>query len=184
MLHVSPFNHCPRCAESVAGAGTREFRCPHCGFRYFHNVAAATGAFIVHGDELLVARRANDPGRGLLDVPGGFADPGESLEASLARELAEELGWTTLPAVPSYLCSLPNLYPFADVTYATMDAFFLLVCAERPQAVAEDDIASLAWVPRGALRVEDFAFESTRKALTRLLAGAWPGDRATVPEIR
>lgn len=178
MLHVSPFNHCPRCALRVEGAGTREFRCPHCGFRYFHNVATATGAFVVHGDELLVARRANDPGKGMLDVPGGFADPGESLEASLARELAEELGWTTLPATPTYLCSQPNVYPYADVTYATMDAFFVLACTHRPAAVAADDVAAIGWVARDALRLDEFAFPSTRAALARLLAGPWPGAGA------
>ena len=56
-------------------------------------------------DEVLVAVRARNPGKGLLDLPGGFVDPGESLEVALYRELQEELGFDMAGQLCRYLGS-------------------------------------------------------------------------------
>jgi mutator protein MutT len=76
--------------------------------------AAATvvAAAIVERDgRFLMTRRLQGTHlEGLWEFPGGKADPGESLEACLARELAEELGvesrvgalrWSTTHDYPS-----------------------------------------------------------------------------------
>ncbi len=49
---------------------------------------------IVHdaGGRLLVIRRGHPPGEGLWSLPGGRAEPGESDEEAVVRELAEETG--------------------------------------------------------------------------------------------
>jgi 8-oxo-dGTP diphosphatase len=44
------------------------------------------------GGRLLVIRRGHPPGTGLWSLPGGRAEPGESDEAAVVRELAEETG--------------------------------------------------------------------------------------------
>lgn len=49
-------------------------------------------ARIVHDGALLCVRKTRGPYQGLLDLPGGSPNPAESLDAALARELAEELG--------------------------------------------------------------------------------------------
>jgi ADP-ribose pyrophosphatase YjhB (NUDIX family) len=41
---------------------------------------------------LLLVRRRNAPGRGLWSVPGGRVEPGETLDAAVAREVREETG--------------------------------------------------------------------------------------------
>ena len=66
--------------------------------------------------------RANDPGRGKLDLPGGFVDPKESAEAAIKREIKEELKIDI--AEPRYLGSYPNIYEYGGVTYHTCDLFF------------------------------------------------------------
>jgi 8-oxo-dGTP diphosphatase len=56
-------------------------------------VVEVTAAVIERGGRVLVTRR--DPAKhlgGLWEFPGGKREPGESLEACLARELDEELG--------------------------------------------------------------------------------------------
>ncbi len=83
---------CPKCGgQTLHSVSPKEFRCG-CGFHFFQNVATAVMVAFCWQDEVLVAVRARNPGKGLLDLPGGFVDPGESLEAALVRELQEELG--------------------------------------------------------------------------------------------
>jgi 8-oxo-dGTP diphosphatase len=41
---------------------------------------------------LLLIRRANEPGAGLWSLPGGRVEPGETDDAALTREVAEETG--------------------------------------------------------------------------------------------
>ena len=152
----------------------REFCCQHCGFRYFHNVAAAVAAFIVHDGHLLLTRRAHAPAAGALDLPGGFVDPNESLETALARELHEELALTVLPGEGRYLFSVPNLYAFEGVTYATADCFFRIDCAMRPAVLAQDDVTAVMWVALDEIAMDAIGLDSARVAAERFLREARP----------
>lgn len=160
--------HCPSCGHAtLARLSEQELRC-HCGFHYFHNVASAVMVALCWHDELLVAVRAREPGRGLWDLPGGFVDPRESLEQAALRELGEEIGWQPAPEQLRYLGSFPNTYHFDGIDYCTCDAVFAVMLTEKPQLRAADDVAELHWVARQALAPERFAFPSTRRALTLL----------------
>jgi len=57
-----------------------------------HRPQLAVSAAIFRGPELLVVRRAQSPARGFYSLPGGRVEYGESLEAALHREVAEETG--------------------------------------------------------------------------------------------
>ncbi len=160
------FRHCPECGEQRAiSDDTREFHCQRCTYRYFHNVAAAVAAFVVHDGALLATRRAASPARDTLDLPGGFVEPGESAEQALTRELGEELGLDTLPAPPRYLFSLPNDYPYDAVTYATCDLFYALDCMARPLVCPGAEIAAIEWLDLAALDPTQFGLASIRLAV-------------------
>ena len=77
-------------------------------------VHVVAGVLLDARDRVLVARR---PQRthlaGLWEFPGGKLMPGESREAGLARELAEELGVRVLSAHP--LIRVEHRYPDRDV---------------------------------------------------------------------
>jgi 8-oxo-dGTP diphosphatase len=47
---------------------------------------------IVEDDRVLLVRRAQEPWRGLWELPGGFVEVGEHPAAAARREIAEELG--------------------------------------------------------------------------------------------
>lgn len=56
---------------------------------------AAVSAFVFNNsNEILIVRRAKDPGRGLWSIPGGAVETGETLIDALQREIHEECGIT------------------------------------------------------------------------------------------
>ena len=147
VLPSSPFLLCPHCgAAEGAWKRGREFRCPACGFRFFQNVAAACGALVEAGGRYLFLVRAKEPSKGLLGLPGGFVDPGESVETALAREVTEEVGGSLGPI--RFLASFPNRYLFAGVEYHTCDLYFAAPLLGAPTDLRADagEVAGLKWL--------------------------------------
>lgn len=162
------FQHCPRCARAGFSAGDGpDLRCAGCGLRYFLNPAVAAGAVIRDdGARVLLIRRARDPGRGKLALPGGFVDAGESAEAAVRREIREELG-LSLEDV-SFLVSAPNLYTFAGVTYPVLDLFFTAAVPSLDILMKADEVHAYELRPPATVAPEELAFPSHRIALAAL----------------
>lgn len=53
---------------------------------------AGVSVAVFRGGEVLLVRRARPPYAGLWSLPGGKIEPGETPEAAMRRELAEETG--------------------------------------------------------------------------------------------
>lgn len=174
----SPFAYCPACrSANIAFEEHKRLVCRDCDFHYYHNVATAVGAIIRCGDEVLFAVRGRAPAEGMLDLPGGFCDPGESLEQALNRELQEELGLQLEGENLRYLFSFANTYPYRDVVYRTTDVIFEVCLSKKPEIRVGDDVAAIRWLEPGEIAPEAIAFESIRAAVTLLQqrAAASPG---------
>lgn len=113
--------------------------------------------------------RVRDPGRGLLDLPGGFVDAGETAEQALRREVHEELGME-LPPV-RYLGSFANIYPYKGVTYHTCDLVFVGDMARAPVTFNRDEIAAVRLLTPSAVALERIAFASVRAVIGAWLSG-------------
>ena len=127
------------------------------------NPSAATAAIIEHAGEILFVVRAKEPAAGMLDLPGGFVDAGESVEEALARELEEELGLKNVQA--QYMGSFPNVYPYAGVTYRTIDLIYTARLETRPDLNAADDVLEIVWIDCNNIPFDRIAFASTRNAI-------------------
>ena len=159
------FRYCPRCGRDKLRAATvKSFECPDCGFGFFLNTAAAVGALITDEEgRLLVTVRKGEPAKGTWDLPGGFADPGESVEETVRREIKEELGLDIISL--SYFCSFPNIYEFGGVSYFTADVVYRCEVADASKAEARDDVEAVLFIPRDELDPEKFGLESVRKVV-------------------
>ena len=164
------FHHCPRCGtKQPAPPAGNMFVCAGCGFRYFFNAAAAAAAFIRRRDgRWLFIRRAKDPGKGMLAPAGRFIDIGEAAETAVRREIREEVG-LRLEDV-RFLCSHPNSYLYGDVTYPTLDLFFVAKALEGDEARALDDVQGFVWAAMGDIAPEQLAFMSMQAAWRQLRA--------------
>ncbi len=144
MLHpLAVFRYCPRCGSAAfVEHDNRSKRCRQCGFTYYHNAAAATAAVILNAQgNLLVTRRAYEPAKGTLDLPGGFVNPGESVTDGCVREIREETGGEAV--IERFLFSLPNTYHYSDFNVHTADLFFLCRLKDEDAVAAHDDAAAL-----------------------------------------
>lgn len=122
---LSQFKYCPKCgSEHFNIHNEKSKQCTNCGFVYYFNPSSATVALILNKkNELLVCRRAKDPAKGTLDLPGGFIDMDETAEEGVAREVLEETGLKVKEAI--YRFTLPNIYVYSGFPVHTLDMFFL-----------------------------------------------------------
>ncbi|MBN2371406.1 MAG: NUDIX domain-containing protein [Vicinamibacteria bacterium] len=166
------FRFCPRCGAAglESGAGSR-FSCASCRFIFYLDVAAAVAA-IIRGDDdrVLLTRRAIDPQRGKLDVPGGFVEPGETAEEALHRELREELNLEIVDS--KYFCSEFNTYDYGGLRYNTLDVYYTCGVHDPSLIRAADDISDYDFVLPREIDMSDVAFDSVRRVLARLVRSA------------
>jgi len=161
---------CPRCGgDSLSWPTQKHFQCASCGFVLYLNIAAAVAVIMECQGDILFGVRKHNPGSGMLDLPGGFVDPGETAEAAAKREVMEELGITI--SEMRYLFSFPNSYPYRGMVYDTLDLIFFVKFDERPQVKAGDDLEDTVWIKGKYIEYERIAFDSMRKGVRRYLAG-------------
>lgn len=105
-------------------------------------------AALLDGDGRVLLQQ-RPPGRamaGLWEFPGGKVEPGETPEAALVRELAEELGIAVSADALSPAC-------FASAPNGDMDMLLLLYLCRawtgRPRAL---DASALAWTRLAEMR--------------------------------
>ena len=137
--------------------------CAACNFQLYFNPAVAVAVFIQRDDgRILLIRRANDPGAGLLAPPGGFINIGECAEAAVHREILEEVGIRLSDL--RFLCSQPNDYFFSGVTYPVLDLFFTARPLETEGDFNSEEVHAVEWHSAKTLRGEVLAFQSMRAA--------------------
>jgi len=158
------FKHCPRCAAARSSESDAvRFVCEACGFVYYYNVAVSSAVLILDpGGAALFIRRARDPGKHKLALPGGFIDRGETAEEAALREVREEAG-VKLAAV-QFMASFPNLYTYREVEYPVIDLFFTASVDSR-QGRPLDDVTEIVWADPSSLTDADLAFGSHARAL-------------------
>ncbi len=66
--------------------------CDACGHVHYVNPKVVVGAVCVHGDRILLCRRAIDPRKGFWTIPAGFMEVGETPDEGAMREAVEEAG--------------------------------------------------------------------------------------------
>jgi NAD+ diphosphatase len=171
--------HCPRCGAETApvlAGWTR--RCPADGSEHYPRTDMAVIMAVVDADDrILLARGKGFRGNG-MSVLAGFVEPGETLAAAVAREVAEEVG-VEVTAV-TYLGDQPWPFPSSLMLGFTATA---LSTDLRLQA---EEIEAARWFSRDELvaaLADGSVVVSGRISISRRIIEHWFGGPLDSPEI-
>ncbi len=85
--------HCPLCGQPTVESNSGWTRtCPNDGSEHYPRTDPAVIMLIHDGGDLALLGRGPQWGPGRFSTLAGFVEPGESLEAAVAREVFEEVG--------------------------------------------------------------------------------------------
>jgi 8-oxo-dGTP diphosphatase len=143
--------------------------------------------------EVLLIRRGKEPFIGELAIPGGFVEPGETVEEAADRELREETAvWAREARLEQFgVYSEPNRDPRKRV----VSVAFVAMVPNPPQEQAGGDAAAAQWIDVNQALGEQLAFdhhrvladavEHARRELEYTTAAtAFCGEEFTVSELR
>lgn len=86
-------SHCSYCGAAFSGEPPWPRTCASCAaVSYVNPTPVAVLVLPVDGDGVVTVRRAIEPRKGQLALPGGYINLGESWQHAAARELLEETG--------------------------------------------------------------------------------------------
>ena len=158
--------YCGKCgAANQSRRGGHELRCSRCGNILYPRVDPAIIVLVTHQDRCLLGRKSSANRYSTL---AGFVEPGESLEASVCREVQEETNIQV--ASLHYHASQPWPYPAS-----LMLGFHAL--AENTDIHCNDgELAEARWFSRAdiihGLKTADLVL-STRQSIAYALVRDW-----------
>jgi len=94
------------------------------------------------GRHLLLIQRKNPPFQDQWALPGGFHDPGETVQQAAARELEEETGLTKIKLEEIGVFSEPNRDPREQVISIAHKGEVLM---DKVHPIANDDAKEVRW---------------------------------------
>ena len=171
------FQYCPGCGKSnLRMAEDQSVMCGACGFHFFFNASAAVVALIEdNGGRIILTRRAKDPAEGMMDLPGGFVDMGETAEQALYREIKEELGAHITQS--RYLFSTPGTYLYDNVTYAILNLVYLCTIERMDTLRPGDDVGEVILMEKAKIDLDQIGLESIKYILQQILEDRYSLNR-------
>ena len=151
---------CPHCAAPA----DHPIVCTHCGWRWYANPKPAGGTLVERigpdgRPQVLLLRRAVDPGYGAWDLPAGYLEAGESAEEGARRETREEAGFDV------ELVRLAGVYTSRDA--GAISVIYLARPTDDDTVLTDAESSDHAWIGRDEVAdwLSRMAFGSMAAAL-------------------
>jgi ADP-ribose pyrophosphatase YjhB (NUDIX family) len=161
------FRFCPFCGSShFHWDGEKAHCCLDCNHKLYCNEAGATVALIKNPlNELLFVIRKFNPAVGMLDLPGGFIDLGETAEDAMRREVKEELNLHVTDL--QFFGTFPNEYQYGGLTYFTIDIVFECAIESFESLQVGDDAAAIRFIAPHLVTLDHIGLQSIKNVVTK-----------------
>ena len=174
-----PYSFCPLCGadlelRTLKTTEPDRLVCIRCGFVFYLDPKVAVGTIIRNDrNQIVLVRRAIQPGYGKWVFPGGYVDRGEAVQAAAVREALEETGLEVRLDRLLNVYSYPGRAPIIIVYLATMTGG-CLQCDDEGLEAKFFEAEEIPW--------SELAFRSTDEALQEYLgAGLESTANSQVP---
>ncbi len=130
---------CSACGQPTQSAASGWERvCTTCAAKHFPRTDPVVIMLVTHGNSLLLGRSHGWPER-MYSALAGFIEPGETLEAAVAREVSEETGIQVRDI--RYMASQP--WPFPNSLM-----FGCIAQAQNTDITLDDELEDALWLSR------------------------------------
>ncbi len=169
---VQSHTYCSRCGEYLyTSQAGHLLNCPSCGAQHFPRTDPAVIMLVTDADDrALLARNPAWPA-GRFSTLAGFVEPGETLEDTVRREVAEEVG--VVVGETTYRASQP--WPFPQ----SLMVGFRAVAETTDFTLDGDEIAEARWFTREQLQQacesEQIVLPPPKVSISRWLIEDWYG---------
>ena len=163
-----PYSYCPLCGgdlelRTLKTTEPGRLVCIQCGFIFYLDPKVAV-ATIIQDDrkQIVLVKRAIEPGYGKWVMPGGYVDRGEEVKVAAVREAREEVGLDVQLGRLINVYSYPGRAPVINVYEATILGG-CLACDDEGLEARFFTPEEIPW--------DELAFRSTHEALREFLGG-------------
>ncbi len=151
--------YCGRCGgEMVHSSTERAVQCPKCRSTVYPKISPVVIVGVRNGDKLLLTKYKGRPNVPFYALVAGFAEIGETIEQTVAREVMEETG-----------VRVKNLRFYKSQPWALSDSllfgFFCDLDGDETIKVDGDELAVAEWVPREDIPNRDDGFALTAEMI-------------------
>jgi ADP-ribose pyrophosphatase YjhB (NUDIX family) len=171
--------YCNECGAVLCPAAgpqiLKSLRCERCGTTHAQRPTLIASCIAEWQGQVLLCRREHAPQAGLWNLPGGYVEAGEAVQAAAARETREEAQATVDDLALFRIYNLPRQNQVVAVFRGNLrDGRFA--------AGAESTAAAL--FPKRDLPWGEFAFEADRAALQDCATRRWqPAQTSPVEDL-
>jgi ADP-ribose pyrophosphatase YjhB (NUDIX family) len=161
-----PYSFCPLCGADLEPRTLKTTEpsrlvCVRCGFIFYLDPKVAVGTIITDDrDQIVLVKRAIEPGYGKWVFPGGYVDRGEDVKVAAVREAREEVGLDVQLGRLINVYSYPGRAPVI-IVYAATIIGGCLGCDDEGLEARFFAPEEIPW--------QELAFRSTHEALREFL---------------
>lgn len=131
-------------------------------------MSAAVAAIIRNEkNEILFTVRKHEPAIGMLDLPGGFVDLGETAEQAIQREVFEELNLNICEF--KFWGTFINKYLYGGIEYQTLDLVFDCKVESFQSLRAADDVSGYVFRDPKIIQAKEIGLQSIKDIVKQIV---------------